>query len=64
MDEIEQKRVILRAQLKILLELSDLTEEGEDFYSALIDLKSRILRNLRKLKVEENHVSQSKHECK
>jgi len=64
MNNKEQKQAILRAQLKILLELSDLTEEGEDFYSALIDLKSRILRDLRKLKIQPDHVNEAKDGCK
>jgi len=64
MNNKEQKQAILRAQLKILLELSDLTEEGEDFYSALIDLKSRILRDLRKLKIQPDHVNETKDGCK
>jgi len=65
MDEREQKRIILKAQLKILVELSDLVEEeGEDFILALMDLKSRILRDLRKLEVQTNHVAELKDECK
>jgi len=50
MDDKEQKRAILKAQLKILVELSDLVEEeGEDCLLALMDLKSRIIREMRKL---------------
>jgi ribosome-associated translation inhibitor RaiA len=64
MNNKEQKQAMLRAQLKILLELSDMTEEGEDFYSALIDLKSRILRDLRKLKTQTDHVNEAKDGCK
>jgi len=50
MDDREQNRAILKAQLKILVELSDLVEEeGEDCLLALMDLKSRIIREMRKL---------------
>jgi hypothetical protein len=65
MDDKEQKKMILKAQLKILVELSDLVEEeGEDFILALMDLKSRILRDLRKLEVQTDHVTESKDKCK
>ncbi len=49
MDNPEQKRALLRAQLEILMELDALVEEGENFYFALIDLKSKILEELKKL---------------
>jgi hypothetical protein len=49
MDNPEQRRALLRAQLDILMELDTLVEEGENFYFALIDLKSRILEELKKL---------------
>ena len=65
MNDKEKKREILKAQLKILVELSDLVEEeGEDFILALMDLKSRILRDLRKLEVQTDHTVESKDECK
>jgi hypothetical protein len=49
MDNPEQRRALLKAQLDILMELDALVEEGENFYFALIDLKSRILEELKKL---------------
>jgi len=65
MDDKEQKRAILKAQLRILGELSDLVEEeGEDCILALMDLKSRILRDLRKLEVQTDHTNELKDGCK
>jgi len=48
MTDTNLEKAILRAQLKILLKLSDLAEESS-WIDAWIDLKSEILRKLKNL---------------
>lgn len=48
MNDQLQKQLI-RAQLRILEELNTRVEEGEDFLSAWIDLRTELLERLKKL---------------
>jgi len=45
----QQQKEIIKAQLKILVELGNRVEEGENFLSAWVDLKTELLQKLRKL---------------
>jgi hypothetical protein len=45
----ELEKLILKGQIRILLELSKRVEDGEDVLDAWIDLKTELARKLKKL---------------
>jgi len=49
MDNQQLEKTILKSQLEILRKLNDRIEEGEDFLSAWIDIRSELIRKLKKL---------------
>jgi hypothetical protein len=53
--DTNQQIQLLKAQLKILLELSDRAEEEGSWIDAWIDLKTELLQKLKKLEKGGNH---------